>query len=55
MGNRVLHWELMSKDPAKGAEFYAKIFGWKVNHIPEFIAARTGKVPGRSTCCSTSW
>ena len=35
MGNPVVHWELMSKEPAKVADFYAKIFGWKVNHFPE--------------------
>ena len=25
----------MSKEPAKVADFYAKIFGWKVEHRPE--------------------
>jgi predicted enzyme related to lactoylglutathione lyase len=35
MGNPVVHWELMSKDPAKVSDFYAKIFGWKVQHHPE--------------------
>lgn len=35
MGNPVVHWELMSKDPAKVSDFYAKIFGWKVQHRPE--------------------
>ena len=35
MGNPVVHWELMSKDPAKAADFYARIFGWKVDHRPE--------------------
>ena len=35
MGNPVVHWELMSKDPAKVSDFYAKLFGWKVQHIPE--------------------
>jgi uncharacterized protein len=34
MGNPVVHWELISKEPAKVADFYAKIFGWKVNHVP---------------------
>jgi predicted enzyme related to lactoylglutathione lyase len=29
MGNPVVHWELMSKDPAKVSDFYAKIFYWK--------------------------
>ncbi len=36
MGNPVVHWELMSKEPAKVAEFYAKVFDWKINHRPEF-------------------
>jgi uncharacterized protein len=35
MGNAVVHWELMSKDPAKVAAFYEKIFGWKIQHMPE--------------------
>ena len=30
MGNPVVHWELMSKDPAKLSDFYATIFGWKI-------------------------
>src|SRR5688572_9933207 len=35
MGNPVVHWELMSKDPAKVAGFYEKLFGWKIQHRPE--------------------
>ena len=35
MGNAVVHWELMSKEPGKVADFYAKIFGWKVHYHPE--------------------
>jgi uncharacterized protein len=35
MGRPVVHWELMSKDPAKVSDFYAKIFGWKIQHHPE--------------------
>ena len=35
MGNAVVHFELMSKTPEKVADFYAKIFGWKVTHHPE--------------------
>ena len=35
MGNPVVHWELMSKEPAKVADFYAKLFGWKVDYRPE--------------------
>ena len=35
MGNPVVHWELMSKDPAKLSAFYEQIFGWRVQHRPE--------------------
>ena len=35
MGMPVVHWELMSKDPAKVSAFYEKIFGWKIQHYPE--------------------
>jgi predicted enzyme related to lactoylglutathione lyase len=35
MGSPVVHWEFMSKDPENVSDFYAKIFGWKVRHIPE--------------------
>jgi len=35
MGRPVVHWELMSKDPAKVSAFYEKIFGWKITHMPE--------------------
>ena len=35
MGNPVVHWELMSKDPEKLSAFYAKLFGWKINHMPD--------------------
>ena len=35
MGRPVVHWELMTKDPAGVASFYAKIFDWKVQHMPE--------------------
>jgi len=35
MGNPVVHWELMSKDPAKVSAFYEKIFDWKIEHIAQ--------------------
>jgi predicted enzyme related to lactoylglutathione lyase len=35
MGKPVIHWELMSQDPAKLSEFYEKVFEWKIQHIPE--------------------
>lgn len=35
MGSPVVHWEMMSKDPEKVSAFYADIFGWKIQHMPE--------------------
>jgi predicted enzyme related to lactoylglutathione lyase len=35
MGNPVMHWELLSKDPAKLSDFYEKVFDWKIQpHSP---------------------
>lgn len=50
MGRAVVHWELMSKDPAKGSAFYEKIFGWKIQHVPE-SKQRTGHEPGSPEFC----
>lgn len=35
MANPVVHFELWSKDPAKCAAFYEKVFDWKIQHWPE--------------------
>jgi predicted enzyme related to lactoylglutathione lyase len=35
MGSPVVHWELMSNDPARVSAFYEKIFDWKITHMPE--------------------
>ena len=35
MGQPVVHWELWSKDPEKISDFYGKVFGWKIQHVPE--------------------
>jgi predicted enzyme related to lactoylglutathione lyase len=35
MGRLVVHWELVSKNPGKVAEFYEKVFDYKIQHIPE--------------------
>ena len=35
MGQPVVHFEMMSKDPAKVSDFYAKLFGWKIRNMPE--------------------
>ena len=35
MGNPVVHFELMSKNPEKLSDFYVKTFGWKVTNMPE--------------------
>lgn len=51
MGRPIVHWELMSKDPAKVSDFYAKIFGWKIQHHPEmnYRIVDTGSEAGTST------
>ena len=36
MGRPVVHFELMSKHPEKVADFYEKIFGWKIQHRAEW-------------------
>ncbi len=35
MGRPVVHFELWSQNPQKLSEFYAKVFDWKTNHLPE--------------------
>ena len=35
MGNPVVHWEMMSQDPAKVSAFYEQLFGWKIQHRAE--------------------
>lgn len=35
MGRPVVYWEMMSKDPANVAAFYAKVFDWTVEDVPQ--------------------
>ena len=35
MGNAVIHFELMSKEPEKVSAFYSQVFDWKINHVPQ--------------------
>jgi predicted enzyme related to lactoylglutathione lyase len=35
MGRPVVFWEFLSKDPGKVSAFYEKIFGWKIQHMPQ--------------------
>src|SRR5689334_11960341 len=35
MGRPVVHWELMSKEPAKIAAFYERVFDWTIQDRPE--------------------
>jgi predicted enzyme related to lactoylglutathione lyase len=48
MGQPVVHWEMMSKDPAKVSAFYQKIFDWKIQNMPEhnYRAVETGGTGG---------
>ena len=31
MGNPVTHWQIISQDPEGAADFYEKLFGWKIS------------------------
>ena len=33
---RVIHFEIHASDPERLADFYAKVFGWTFNHLPQF-------------------
>lgn len=35
MGGAVVHFELWSRDPERVGKFYAEVFDWKVQHVPE--------------------
>lgn len=35
MGQPFVHFELWSKDPERISQFYSKVFGWKIAHVPE--------------------
>src|SRR5512132_2415550 len=35
MGKPVVHWEFWSTDPSTVSDFYAKVFDWKIQNIPE--------------------
>lgn len=35
MARPVVHWELWSKNPEACGKFYAAVFDWKINFIPE--------------------
>ena len=45
MGNPVVHWELMSKNPEKVSKLYAKLFGWTGGkiHVEEQKVRGMGK------------
>ena len=31
MGNPVMQWQIVTRDPDKHSAFYANVFGWKIN------------------------
>jgi hypothetical protein len=51
MGLPVVHFEMMSKDPAGVSDFYASVFGWKVRNHPEvnYRVFETGSETGSET------
>ena len=34
--SRPVHFEIHAGDPGKLAKFYADVFGWKIQHMPQF-------------------
>ncbi|MCG0240071.1 MAG: VOC family protein [Firmicutes bacterium] len=42
MSFRVVHWEIMGKDPTRLREFYQALFGWTFEVVPQFDYALTG-------------
>ena len=50
MGNPVVHWEMMSKNPERICGFYEKIFGWKITPHPEigYNIVETGAQAGNN-------
>jgi predicted enzyme related to lactoylglutathione lyase len=51
MTRPIVHFEIMGKDPAKLREFYAELFGWKINVIEPIDYGRVeagvgGPLPG---------
>jgi len=47
MGNAIVHIEISVTDLNKAKEFYSKVFGWKVNIMPQMTYAlfETGSEP----------
>jgi uncharacterized protein len=35
MGKPVVHWEFWSRNPGKLSEFYARVFDWKIQLVPD--------------------
>lgn len=48
MGRPVVHWEFWSEDPEKISDFYAQVFDWDIQFIPEmnYRMADTGTDAG---------
>ncbi len=48
MGQPVVHWEIAGKDAKKLREFYAALFGWKIdwNDFADYGAVETGGEAG---------
>lgn len=44
MANPVVHWEIGARDPGKQREFYARLFGWKMQDHPpmNYVTVDTG-------------
>lgn len=50
MSDPIVHAELWSEDPKRTAEFYRKVFGWQVRHLPDMSYWVTETGAGGATC-----
>jgi predicted enzyme related to lactoylglutathione lyase len=48
MSSPVLHWQIVSKDPALSARFYSKLFGWHIDSANAlgYREVKTGNAQG---------
>jgi predicted enzyme related to lactoylglutathione lyase len=45
---RVVHFEISAEDPQRAADFYARVFGWKITKWPgpqDYWLVKTGEAP----------
>lgn len=48
MGNPVVQWQMVTRDPERAQEFYSKVFGWEIdaNNALGYRTVKTGGCDG---------